>query len=562
MKKRRILFKDKPLVIPIKGIKSDSIFRFWTNKPKTVEATIIRSVKSRYKGKKLRHIISKSEKTKILRYKLKDANYKYCENGKDKINIIFKEKESFLEKIIRNILYFQENKKIVPATIRKILNFKIKVIGLKELFTTCRNEQLIALGPFWSTKLGRIIFSTTANFSALFLMPPLIMLKGKFYLTDIPNVERLGHAIANVDVLIAELDAGFYKTSNKINNILVFYPKISFIEDNGFVYFPKIKFIDKIRKCINSNRVVILHLHPWFEKVIKRALLKTGSAFISPRPAGHRDIFNLIQRSSSLFSLPSSDEKACIKYFEKNNFKLDRPIILCSCRSTGNINYKKYTESFVSEEKRYGYRNSSFMKMIPSIQHLLHQGYNVIKLGSSSTPCSISSKQFFDYSMRPLEEKNFLLDLFLFSRCLFFIGDTSGNYAIAQALRKPICFINFAPLGHFHSWCTNSLSIFKTLQNRKTGKLVSFKDQLKYQYGYEIHNEKVINLNRYVENSEKQILETVKEMVANISGCEYKTDKALQKHFQKLFVPSYLHQSVNSKCGDYFLRTHKNLLIK
>jgi hypothetical protein len=301
-------------------------------------------------------------------------------------------------------------------------------------------------------------------------------------------------------------------------------------------------------------------LHPWIEKVLKRVLLKTGSSFFNPKPYGHRDIFNLLSKSPPLFSLTGNDEKYCTRFFENKNLKLDRPFILCSNRSSGNINFKKSDSRELSEHKRYGYRNSSFATLIPTIQDLLDKGYIVIKVGSASGLSKISSDRYFDLSAQPAFERNILLDLFLFSRCLFFIGDTSGNYSLAQAFRKPICFFNFVPLGHFHSWGKNSISIFKNIKNSKTGKLQKFSHILKYQYGYEIHNDKSNQARKYISNTKKEILETVKEMEARISGKAYNFDEGLQRQFQKLFTPSYLHQSVDARCGDYFLKKYEHLL--
>jgi putative glycosyltransferase (TIGR04372 family) len=391
-------------------------------------------------------------------------------------------------------------------------------------------------------------------------MLPAIILNRRFYITDIPNVERLGHAVANVDILQAEFSSGMYKTKAKERTLLIFYPQISEIEDVGFVYFNKISFIRQISKSLSCKNIHILYVHPWLEKMLKRFLLKTGSSFFFQKPYGHRDIFNLLCKSPSLYSLSGNEEKYCIKYFEDKNLKIDRPLILCSNRSSGNINFNETDGRSLSENKRYGYRNSSFVTLKPAIQHLLDKGYTVVKVGSASGSHRIFSDSFFDFSAQPTTEKNILLDLFLFSRCLFFFGDTSGNYSLAQAFRKPICFFNFVPFGHFHSWDKNSISIFKNVKDKRTGELQRFRKILKYQYGYEIHNEKANSNLKYISNTTKEISETVKEMEVRISGGSYRTDEDLQRRFQKLFTPSYLHQSVNARCGDYFLKKYKHLL--
>jgi putative glycosyltransferase (TIGR04372 family) len=392
------------------------------------------------------------------------------------------------------------------------------------------------------------------------LIAPLLLLKRRYYLADVPNVERLGHAVANVDVLQAEYTDGMYKTKKEERVLIIFYPQISAIEDIGFVYFPNVAFIKQIIKLFSISNTKVLYLHPWIEKALKRALLKSGSSFINTKEYGHRDIFNIIRKTQPIFTMSRIEEKRCYNYFEEKNFNLDRPLILCSNRSSGNINYNKSNNKLLSEHTRYGYRNSPFESLIPSIQNLLSKGYNVIKVGAASGKHVLTDERYFDFSAEPATEKRILLDLFLFSRCLFFLGDTSGNYSLAQAFRKPICFYNFAPLGHFHSWDKNSLTIFKNIKDNKTGKLKQFRQLLRYQYGYEIHNDKSNPSRKYICNTKKEILETVKEMEARISGGSYKTDEGLQRKFQTLFTPSYLHQSVNARCGDFFLKKYEHLL--
>ena len=89
---------------------------------------------------------------------------------------------------------------------------------------------------------------------------------------------------------------------------------------------------------------------------------------------------------------------------------------------------------------------------------------------------------------------------------------------------------------------------------------LEFSNLLKYDHGYEVHNDKADLTRRYVSNTKKENLETVKEMEARISGGLYDSNEHLQRRFQKLFIPSYLHQSVNSKCGNYFLEKYEHLL--
>ena len=516
------------------------------------------------KREKIKHRVSiklrSGHHDNFVTYRTENAEYIESFNKKGAIELIFKRKKYLWEKIVANLGYIVKYCFYLPKNIKNFFESGIPPLDLKAMFKERKEERLSGLGLFWSSPVGTFIFRISADAVALFLIIPLLTLRRRFYITDIPNVERLGHAVANIDILQAEINEGMYKTKGEERMLLVFYPQISEIEDTGFLFFNKITFIRKIAKCLDRKNISIIYIHPWFEKILKRGLVKAGSTFISAKAYGHRDILNVLCKTPSLFSLSRNDEMKCVKYFKEKNFKMDSPLVLVSNRSSGNINYIKSDAKSHNEHQRYGYRNSQFDNLVPSIQGLLGKGYNVIKVGASGGSYELSSDRYFDLSARPDSEKNILLDLFLFSRCLFFVGDTSGNYALAQAFRKPVCFVNFAPFGHFHSWDKNSLTIFKNIKNNRTGKLERFSDILKYAYGYEIHNDKAKKFRTFISNTKKEILETVNEMEARISGGSYKTDESIQKRFQKLFLPSYLHQSVNARCGDYFLKKYDYLL--
>jgi putative glycosyltransferase (TIGR04372 family) len=568
-KKRERLFKDKDILIPIENGADKDVYKFLSHtasnkeKQKKVVAIVMPSkklIKPDNSKEEIIPIYETGNEQTIRKYKAKDIQYMETKNHKGQINIIFKRKKTISERILLNCWH------ILKSLLRglKSINYLFKVrfldFELSRMLKKRHEEQLIALGSFWSTPLGVFIFRSSANAVGFLLMIPLLILKQRFYMTDIPNVERLGHAIANVDVLTGEFAQGMYKTKGEERALLIFYPQISQIEDIGFVYYPKINYLPMISKSIKNKNIKILYLHPWIEKMVKRALLKSGSNIIYAKPYGHRDIFNVLSKMPSLFTLSGNDEKFCIKYFEEKNFKPERPLILCSNRSSGNINYNNCDDKSLTENKRYGYRNSTFESLIPSIQDLLGKGYNVIKVGAASGVQKISDERFFDFSAQPSFEKRIMIEMFLFSQCLFFVGDTSGNYSLAQAFKKPVCFFNFAPFGHFHSWDRNSISIFKNIRNNETGKLEKFSHILKYQYGYEIHNDKSNIFRKYISNTKQEIFETVKEMEARISGSSYNSDEGLQRQFQKLFTPSYLHQSVNARCGDFFLNKYRHLL--
>jgi len=288
-KKREELFKDKDILIPFENEIEKDVFKFFSHKARCKEGNrqivaLVKPSKAHIRKNKLSNptylFPDKNDNRKLIEFKVKTAKYIGTEYKRSQINLIFKKDKTYIEQIFMTASYVLKSFVKVPKYLYQILQIKHSDIQLIHLTKERKNERLIALGSFWSSPLGTVIFRTTANFSAVLLIAPLLLFKRRYYLVDIPNVERLGHAVANVDVFQAEYTHGMYKTKKEERVLIIFYPQISAIEDIGFVYFPNVAFIKQIIKLFSIKNTKVLYLHPWIEKALKRALLKSGSSFI------------------------------------------------------------------------------------------------------------------------------------------------------------------------------------------------------------------------------------------------------------------------------------------
>ena len=291
-KKRERLFKDRDILIPIENSTGDKNLSFWAHrseykkKKKDIVATIVPK-KTFIKPKDSENVslvdLKKCSHKNIQQYEIKNAEYVKTINKKQVIELVFKRKKHPAEKILANLIYLLDNILHAPGDIHDALKKGSPIRAFAEMIKERKHERLSALGSFWSTPLGTFIFRSSANAVGFLLILPVLILNRRFYMTDIPNVERLGHAVANNDILQAEFAQGMYKTKGEERTLLIFYPQISEIEDSGFVYFNKISFVRQISKSLSCKNIHILYLHPWIEKVLKRVLLKTGSSFFFPQ---------------------------------------------------------------------------------------------------------------------------------------------------------------------------------------------------------------------------------------------------------------------------------------
>lgn len=216
-KKRERLFKDRDILIPIENSTGDKNLSFWAHrseykkKKKDIVATIVPK-KTFIKPKDSENVslvdLKKCSHKNIQQYEIKNAEYVKTINKKQVIELVFKRKKHPAEKILANLIYLLDNILHAPGDIHDALKKGSPIRAFAEMIKERKHERLSALGSFWSTPLGTFIFRSSANAVGFLLILPVLILNRRFYMTDIPNVERLGHAVANNYILQAEFAQG------------------------------------------------------------------------------------------------------------------------------------------------------------------------------------------------------------------------------------------------------------------------------------------------------------------------------------------------------------------
>ncbi len=219
-------------------------------------------------------------------------------------------------------------------------------------------------------------------------------------------------------------------------------------------------------------------------------------------------------------------------------------------------------------------RNSSIQNYLLAAQKLTELGYFAIRMGKYvEEPIHPDNPRIIDYASRHHSD---FMDIYLSSRCAFFIGHNSGMTNLPIIFRRPMVFVNVAPFCEI-VYCSSPESIFipKKYYSRKFGRFLTFQEILsnpilfrffmtKYRDLPEIRDELQLELK---ENTPEEIAELALEMHECLQGTFQppEGDEVLRRRFLeilRLFSRTLdpVHDLRSLRIGSHFLRGHEEFL--
>jgi putative glycosyltransferase (TIGR04372 family) len=149
------------------------------------------------------------------------------------------------------------------------------------------------------------------------------------------------------------------------------------------------------------------------------------------------------------------------------------------------------------------------------VEFLMQAGYDVVALGKNQkTLKSLKSFGAKAYGISPHQSvKN---DFSLISGCEFYIGNNSGPYDIAIALRKPMLMINFIGISEVTVYKPLALYLMKRVYDQELGRVMTVAEYLKSEALYH-HSSSFFesNAGRFtlIDNSDLEIMSACKEFL-------------------------------------------------
>jgi putative glycosyltransferase (TIGR04372 family) len=217
---------------------------------------------------------------------------------------------------------------------------------------------------------------------------------------------------------------------------------------------------------------------------------------------------------------------------------------------------------------KHAYRNSSPEQLVRSLLWLEKAGYYCIRMGkyAADAPSIPYSDRIIDYAASSLQSD--FLDIYLFSRCSFFLGTPSGITNIPRLFRRPCALYDFAPIDAMFSPALRGreFAIPKLYRDSDGKRLLSlteiFARGLHSLFMSESFRRERVEL---VNNEPEDILLMVQEIIDRSKRQWTVTieEKTLRKEFVSL-LSSLSTDPINSSTPLIpfsFLRKHQNWLI-
>jgi putative glycosyltransferase (TIGR04372 family) len=213
-----------------------------------------------------------------------------------------------------------------------------------------------------------------------------------------------------------------------------------------------------------------------------------------------------------------------------------------------------------SDEHLHSFRNTPIEDLFPAIKFITSQGGKCIRMGDSSMKPAPADIDLIDYALSPF--KSDLMDIFLCSECLFFLGSNSGIFDLSTLFGTPVAAVNLAPMSILARGLPD-LSIPMLYKDSKSDKLISFSEIMEtnranYRTSEEFSNAGIT----LVRNKPEEILELVTEQYHRVRNTYTEKDdnQVLQKKYKSLFKEGHYSFGYASKIGEDFLQRYSKFL--
>ena len=379
--------------------------------------------------------------------------------------------------------------------------------------------------------------------SILFVL--IIRLIGRFYLVRFQRLInwRIGHYAANTELYLCERDAG-------INT-----PDIPYVD---FWY--------RLGESCNEQLDVMcgrtLNIGPqYFLILVKRinALIPGGEAHLIGDNTSHdRDVHNLLERFPPHLNFLPDEEDRGEAGLRSLGIPDGAPFVCLQVRDSSYLQ----NQSPHLDWSRHDYRDCDIQKYVQASMELANRGYYVVRMGAVvKQAMAVDHPMIIDYATNGMRSD--FMDIYLGAKCVFCISNGTGFDAVPYIFRRPIVYVDQAPLGYIMTFCSNALATTKKHWLRDKGRFMTFREIFESGAAYSCFSAKFEEIGvELVESAPEEITAVVVEMDERLRGTWHssKEDKELQRLFWDIFPKNELHGDIRSHFGADYLRRHKDWL--
>jgi putative glycosyltransferase (TIGR04372 family) len=213
-----------------------------------------------------------------------------------------------------------------------------------------------------------------------------------------------------------------------------------------------------------------------------------------------------------------------------------------------------------SDEHLHSFRNIPIEDYLPAVEFIISNGGKCIRMGDSSMQPAPEEEGLIDYALSPFKSE--LMDIFLCSECLFFLGSNSGIFELSTLFGKPVALANMAPMSVVPRGKAD-LSLPMLYADSASGKKLEFSEIMQTEKGnYRTTKEFQDAGIKLQKNKPSEILELAKEQYLRTKNIytSKDTNQVLQKKYKSLFKEGHYSFGYASKIGEDFLQRYSKLL--
>jgi len=357
------------------------------------------------------------------------------------------------------------------------------------------------------------------------------------------NSSRIGHFAVNTEIYLCERDNGRF--SRKTLDIFYFTPLIC---------------NQQLKKM--WKRTPKLHIfQPAYLAHLCISKLPGGEQHVIDILSNDktRDSGVIIDTSPHLF-FTSQEEDYGKAILSKMGIHKDAQFVCIHARDSAYL--RSIDKNF--DASYHDYRDFSIFNMVSAAEELTRRGYYVIRMGKVvEEDLKLDNPMIIDYATNC--NSNDIMDIYLLSKCSFFLTSDAGIYAVAEIFRRPHAFVNFPVLGRAHTWNPQPF-IFKKPWSTVDKRFMTLREIFESGVGEFLFTRQYVQYGvDLVENTPEEIKALAIEVDERLKGVWpiNDEDEKLQNNFWKIFkqyAPPKLHGIYRTRIGTEFLRQNREWL--
>jgi putative glycosyltransferase (TIGR04372 family) len=303
---------------------------------------------------------------------------------------------------------------------------------------------------------------------------------------------RIGHMAANFELLYTNLLVTQAQGGKR--GITIWVPSQEHV-CNQFLF-----------KLIKRQVFVIPR---WLWIVVHRLnLMFPGGSIIDLGSGTDRDVGNLLDKTPPSLKFSNKEIRKGNKFLESIGLPKDARFVCLTVRDSSYL-ASVYPQN---DWSYHDYRNSSIINYVPAVEELTRRGYYVFRMGAVVDGQLLTQNPMvIDYAFNGMRTE--FLDIFLGAHCSFCVSTGTGFDAVPFSFRRPIVYVNMAPIGWLPTYSTKFLLLAKTHVRSHDKSKLTFDEIVKAGVAFASSASEFSNAGiQLMENSPEQIHQAVAEM--------------------------------------------------